>query len=86
MDQNYFTLPIAVKPSGPRDCFPLPSPLVEDGITPMIDMSGGLEPDVTEPVVSISQPAEPHLRTMDYVGLTELSLAIKRPVRGEGQL
>ncbi|KAJ5988612.1 hypothetical protein N7481_003822 [Penicillium waksmanii] len=86
LDQNYFTLPIAAKPSGPRDCFPLPSPLVEEGITPITDMSGALEPEITEPVVRTSQPAEPYLRTMDCVGLTGLSLALKHPGKREDQL
>ncbi|KAJ5102767.1 hypothetical protein N7532_003296 [Penicillium argentinense] len=64
LDQTYSTSPTSVKPSGPRDCFPLPSPLAEEGIDPFTSMTGGLVPEIPEQVVSTSRGAEQYLRTI----------------------
>lgn len=44
LDQDYFTLKPAAKPISPRDCFPLPSPFVEEGNDLVTTMTGGLIP------------------------------------------
>ncbi|KAJ5240786.1 uncharacterized protein N7469_002377 [Penicillium citrinum] len=44
LDQDYFTLKPAAKPISPRDCFPLPSPFVEEGNDLVTTMTGGLMP------------------------------------------
>lgn len=74
-----------MKPSGARDCFPLPSPLVEEGISPVIAMAGGLVPTIPEQVGSTSRLAEPYFRTMNCVEGTGLSLVMKRSAEGESQ-
>lgn len=44
---DYFNIPIAQKKRDTRDCFPLPSPMVEDIEIPRLSMSGGV-PTPTE--------------------------------------